>query len=552
MKFVDIEVLARGGMGVVWRSRNPGLSREVAVKYISDELIGNEAAVERFFEEAMLTAQVEHKNVVRIMGTGVDTAGRPYIEMELLKGKTLKQRLIHGPLPQNVAISIARQTLAGLGHIHENNIVHGDIKPANIFLIDPETVKILDFGIAVKLTPSEQAAVMNGGTPEYVSPEQGTRKAVDQRADLYSLGIVLFEMLTGTVPFTGENPGVILEKHQREAPPELPATLCWQVRNTVACLLKKSPSERPQTVAEALTLLDGRQISKPNSSSAPSSNPNDEGNTIFGQRFDVFPTKPTPQIAPSPRPQGRFKRWALLVGTLVLIGGICGAAKLGIPLALDSHRVVNLNLRLEVGQRFRVLRKRTLTLGKDQIITYDEGNYSVDDIEPKTGAIRWKTQRVYSYVKIGEWAKDTTFPENSFGKWPTGPLEDDNAWTWSPMNLKTSSIQSGQVGRTDSGIPWKLVSIDYLNDRLIGNVEFSPPSQGIRILIEPEYIAIITDHKPALRGPNSILASLKWRITKIKDTIDASTGIPLQVDMQQEIPHAKLDIQISMKPESAL
>ncbi|MBC8132290.1 MAG: serine/threonine protein kinase, partial [Deltaproteobacteria bacterium] len=216
--------LGEGGMGVVFLGEHPVIGKKVAMKAIHPELARNPEVVSRFVMEAKAVNQIGHEHIVDIGDFGNTAAGDFYFIMEYLQGESLADRLKREVvLSQSRALSIAAQVADALGASHSHGIIHRDLKPENIFLItrrgDPDFVKVLDFGLA-KLTQVEEkvthktraGSVM--GTPYYMSPEQGEGKVqIDHRADIYSLGIILFEMLTGKVPFGGEGYGEIIVKH---------------------------------------------------------------------------------------------------------------------------------------------------------------------------------------------------------------------------------------------------------------------------------------------------------------------------------------------------
>ncbi len=216
--------LGEGGMGVVFLGEHPVIGKKVAMKAIHPELARNPEVVSRFIMEAKAVNQIGHEHIVDIGDFGNTPSGDFYFIMEYLQGESLADRLKREVvLSQNRALDIAAQVADALGASHDHGIIHRDLKPENIFLItrrgNPDFVKVLDFGLA-KLTQVEDkvthktraGAVM--GTPYYMSPEQGEGKIqIDQRADIYSLGIILFEMLTGKVPFGGEGYGEIIVKH---------------------------------------------------------------------------------------------------------------------------------------------------------------------------------------------------------------------------------------------------------------------------------------------------------------------------------------------------
>ncbi len=212
-------LLGKGGMGEVFRALDTKLGREVAIKILPPEVAGDPERAARFEREARTLANLQHPNVASIYGFAED-GGVPFLAMELVEGEDLAQRLARGPLPLEDALRIAREIAVGLEAAHDKQIVHRDLKPANIKVDPAGAVKILDFGLARAFAddPNESSEMLNSptitaamtrvgvilGTAAYMSPEQAKGKIVDRRADIWSFGAILHEMLTGQQLFTGE------------------------------------------------------------------------------------------------------------------------------------------------------------------------------------------------------------------------------------------------------------------------------------------------------------------------------------------------------------
>jgi serine/threonine-protein kinase len=254
------EIIESGGMGAVYKGRHTALERDVAIKFILPHVAGDEAAVERFLREARLAARINHPNVVHVYDTGVDQQGQPYIVMELLTGESLKERLARGPMTEADAVDIGKQVLMALEKAHSMEVVHRDIKPANIYLCTDRTVKILDFGVAKGLdagsTGNVTVAGKTVGSPAYMSPEQAEGIPVDSRTDIYSVGIVMYEILTGYTPFRGENSLAIMQKHLNTPPPPLPKEANSAVRSVIEKALAKKPDKRFASAHEMKLALD--------------------------------------------------------------------------------------------------------------------------------------------------------------------------------------------------------------------------------------------------------------------------------------------------------
>jgi serine/threonine-protein kinase len=222
-RYEDLEVIGRGGMGVIYKARDPVLERSVALKVISSVELTDDVRA-RFYREARACARLrDHPNIVTIHDMGED-AGRLFIVMELLEGEELRRLMARrAPLTLENKLAILRQICDGLYHAHQRGVVHRDIKPANIFLLRAGQVKILDFGIArfaAATTHGDLTRGMMMGTPRYMAPEQ-VRGHADHRSDIFSVGAVAYELLSGRPPFTGEHPMEILEQLRTATPPRL-------------------------------------------------------------------------------------------------------------------------------------------------------------------------------------------------------------------------------------------------------------------------------------------------------------------------------------------
>ena len=245
--------LGAGGMANVYLAEDQELGRRVAIKLLDDRHSSDAQFVERFRREAQNAAGLSHPNIVSIYDRG-EAEGSYYIAMEYVEGRTLKELLVaRGPSPIGIAIDYTRQILSALRFAHRNGIVHRDIKPHNVIVDGEGRVKVMDFGIARAGTSQMTEAGSIIGTAHYLSPEQARGAPVDQTSDLYSTGIVLYELLTGSVPFTGDTPVEIAMKHLSQAPqppsthrPEVPRDLDYVVLRALA----KDPAERYHSAEE--------------------------------------------------------------------------------------------------------------------------------------------------------------------------------------------------------------------------------------------------------------------------------------------------------------
>ena len=262
--------LGAGGMGEVYRARDARLNRDVAIKILPASLSSDPERLVRFAQESRAAAALNHPNILSIFDIGEDR-GAPYVVSELLEGETLRDRLRNGPLSSRKAIDLGRQIASGLAAAHEKGIVHRDLKPENIFVSDDGRVKILDFGLA-KLTrpdadiagdaPTQQVGTEAGvvmGTVGYMSPEQVRGKTADSRSDIFSLGAVLYEMLSGKRAFHGDSAVDTMSAILKEEPPDLAETnrnVSPALERIVRHCLEKNPAERFQSARDVAFNLE--------------------------------------------------------------------------------------------------------------------------------------------------------------------------------------------------------------------------------------------------------------------------------------------------------
>ncbi|MDQ1674153.1 MAG: eukaryotic-like serine/threonine-protein kinase [Frankiaceae bacterium] len=340
--------LATGGMGVVWRADDETLGRRVAVKVLKSEYAEDPTFVERFRAEARNTAMLTHPGIATVYDYGEvpvegSAGSSAYLVMELVPGPPLSAVLAeHGPMSPARVMNVVGQAALALQAAHEAGVVHRDIKPGNLLVTADETVKVTDFGIAraTDAVPLTQTGTVLG-TAFYLSPEQAAGDEVGPPSDIYSLGIVAYECLSGRRPFAGTNPVAVALAHQREQAPPLSPEIPLQVRELVGRAMAKNPPDRPPTAGDfgraALALRDGIEgtrpmpaMGMPPTSRLAGTRP---GGTALLPRGGPQPP-PSRRPAPAPAPARRRSRSmrAPLIGLLLLallVGGFALVKSLG-------------------------------------------------------------------------------------------------------------------------------------------------------------------------------------------------------------------------------
>ena len=309
------ENIGVGGMASVYKAHDRLLERNVALKILDERYVDDEEYVERFRREARAAAQLSHPNIVTVIDRGSDDS-RQYIVFEYVEGETLKDLINRsGPLPVRHALELALQVARGLAFAHQFGLVHRDVKPQNVLLNGDGQAKVTDFGIARSLDV-EHGVTQTGtvlGTSNYIAPEQASGERVDQQSDIYSLGVVVYELLTGEVPFTGDNFVAVAMKHMSEPPPpvrdrrpDVPARLAAAIDRTLA----KDPADRFQTMAELEAELE-----------ACLEELDSEGDATMIVERPVAAARPTAR----PARRARRRRWPVLA-VLALCAVLAAAA----------------------------------------------------------------------------------------------------------------------------------------------------------------------------------------------------------------------------------
>ena len=256
-----IRQIGSGGMSYVYLAIDEQTSREVAIKMLKDELHDDQEFVSRFQTEARAASSLDHPNIVKVLGVGQE-GGKRYMVQEYISGETLKQHIQErGRIRWEEAVPLIMQIASGLEHAHTHGVVHRDIKPHNILMADAETAMLTDFGIA-RASTSNTVTIQGGstmGSVHYFSPEQARGGIVGPKADIYSLGVVMYETVTGVLPFEGENSVAVAVKHLQDTP-ENPTVMYSEIpvglSNIILKCMQKSPSTRYDSARELYEELD--------------------------------------------------------------------------------------------------------------------------------------------------------------------------------------------------------------------------------------------------------------------------------------------------------
>lgn len=261
-----LEKLGSGGMGDVYKARDVRLKRMVALKFLPATTCRDDREKRRFFHEAQAASALEHENICTVHEIGETDSGLLFIAMGFYEGETLRQKLAHGPLPITEALDIALKISAGLARVHEKNIVHRDIKPGNIMLTEHGGLRIMDFGLAKVGDSSITQTGSTVGTISYMSPEQIEGKSVDGRADIFSFGVVLYELLIGRLPFTGETAAAVIHAILNLPPKPIESSeLAPDLIELIMRMLEKDVEKRCQSMQEVhdelLRLRQGKENS---------------------------------------------------------------------------------------------------------------------------------------------------------------------------------------------------------------------------------------------------------------------------------------------------
>jgi serine/threonine protein kinase len=356
-KYLIEQLIKRGGMGSVYRGKHVMMEKTVAVKVLRPSLAGDDVVVARFSREAKAASRISHPHAVSVTDFGEAENGVVFLVMEYLDGRTLKDIIrSEGPMALERAVEIVRQVSGALDAAHQQGVIHRDLKSDNIMLSQTnggDWAKVLDFGIAKIQQPEGArdhditAANLVIGTPQYMSPEQCSQSGpIDARSDVYSLGVILFEMLAGRVPFTGESPTVIMMKQVGDDPPSVldaRPDLSASIDNLIKKALAKRPSERFQTAGalyDALTLAAAQTGAVTSKQVAPVADTvaitpvglatvdDLDEETVVRPREEVVRTAPEAQVFSrqnaDPAPAANFNPWRIMAPAAIVLVAVFG------------------------------------------------------------------------------------------------------------------------------------------------------------------------------------------------------------------------------------
>jgi eukaryotic-like serine/threonine-protein kinase len=468
--------LGAGGMANVYLAEDQELGRNVAIKILNERHAGDMQFVERFRREAKSAASLSHPNIVSIYDRG-EAEGTYYIAMEHLDGRNLKELIIaRGPAPVRIAIEYTKQILAALRFSHRHGIVHRDIKPHNVLVDRDGRLKVTDFGIARAGASQMTEAGSIVGTAQYLSPEQARGGAVDQRSDLYSVGIVLYELLTGTVPFTGDSPVEIAMKHlsaKLPLPSEKRPDLPHDIDLIVARALAKDPEDRFQDADEFEAELDrvarGLGVSPHTAEAATAiiESPAAAATAITRPHAVRTPAAaPPPTYVPPPvyydvedEPPRRRSIWPWLLALLLIAGGIVGGVlaydwindqlnadePVTVPLLEGSLESAAVNLLISKGIPYEV--KRHASNAQPKGFVYEQDPRPGRQIDPQT-------QIVTMWVSSGK--EQSTVPD-----------------------VIGSTRDEAVAALTDRKLKWRVVEVNSEQD--VNVVTGQSPKAGTRV-----------------------------------------------------------------------
>jgi serine/threonine protein kinase len=427
-----VEPISSGGMATIYKAYQPALDRIVAIKVLPEYLLAQAGFLERFKIEAQAIAKLDHPHILPVYDYG-EAERTPYLVMKYVPGGTLKDLMAQGPLDPRQTAQLLRQIAEALDHAHQQGIVHRDVKPSNVLLQDGKWALLMDFGLAKMLTSTSNitASGTGVGTPDYMSPEQAQGLTIDQRTDIYSLGIMLYQMLTGEVPFHAETPMAVMLKQVVETP-SLPHLHNPSIRPAVDEVIMKAIAKSPaDRYARATDLAGAYEMAL------------DSGATL--------PTTAAPTLAGAPAIERRRSPWPIVAGiALALMAVIAVVAlvlstrsnptpstvQLGATLLDDfSGATIDSTQWTYSGDFTATLNSPAISI-KDGRLTFDIQNPTD---QYRAGGARYQAPRPFNLISARMTLLDAT-GSSDIGLEVVGPGDAADSWAYVAMAPSDGSI----------------------------------------------------------------------------------------------------------------
>jgi len=409
-------LIARGGMAQVYRAQDLMLNRPVALKVLYPELSVDPTFVERFRREAQAAANLSHPNIVPVFDWGEEN-GTYFIVMELVEGTSLAGLLReHRTMSPHRSAELVAQVAAALAQAHRSGVVHRDVKPGNILLTEDGQVKVTDFGIAQAVSTEDNLTAAGSvmGTATYFSPEQAEGAAVDGRSDVYSLGVVLYELLAGRPPFVGDSPVSVAGMHVRDAVPsprQFNPGIPDEIEAITMMALAKRPGQRYQTAdemrADLLRFTEGRPVNASRGGAFVGNDATQAVSVVAGERTQAVPVQSGPRTDVVRRRKNNSSRNAIVAALSVVLVGALAFVFLGGSGSSTMPNVVGQT----ISEATDALTSQGLVIGSTKLVQSDQPAGTVVATEPKAGATVSKGQSVALRISLGNSSQPVTIPD---------------------------------------------------------------------------------------------------------------------------------------------
>ena len=389
--------LAEGGMALVYRAHDLRLERDVAIKIVKDEFANSPDYLDAFLNEAKLAARVNHPNLVNVFDQGVD-GDFDYLVMELVVGKTLREIMAKfGKIDANRALDVVASVLAGLSALHRAGIIHRDVKPENIILANDGRIKVTDFGLARPTAKSELAGAPLLGTVAYIAPEVLRGEQLDARSDLYSVGVVLFELLTGSQPFAGESSKEVAKAHLNVGVPA-PSSVNPAIASIIDSLVGKATArERASRFESASAMLAAIKEAAGASSNANPTRVIAQPTEVIDNRTEVISAAELDELEDASKKPRRLARWLAMTLTAVLLGlGLGFWFGTGPGAVITVPDLVSMTA-LEAASATELLPIKVLTIDENS----DKPVGTVTRTDPASGSYLLRDGTLKVYLSIG-------------------------------------------------------------------------------------------------------------------------------------------------------